>query len=185
MPLRELQFIITAPGAATSTTSQQKVARSHAARSAHARARRFQTSQYQIQKKREWLNDIKRRLNNPTDIAATLSASRKDPFTSFARLLKPMEQMLFDHCMLDLTPALLAGDNNPQRCNSYNPLDALQWIRNRLFSTHDKCMDTICVDGSNSARYIVSCVVSKFISELWSPQPSTTKTIFPAVGLPI
>ncbi|KAJ5266845.1 hypothetical protein N7478_009653 [Penicillium angulare] len=101
MPSRELQFIITAPEAATSTTSQQRVARSHAARSAHARARRLRTSQYQAQKKREWLNDVNCRLNRPTNIVTALPASRKDPFTSFARLLQPLEQMLFDHCMFD------------------------------------------------------------------------------------
>lgn len=103
MPLQKLQYIITAPEAATLTTSQQRVARSHAARSAHARERRLRTSQYQAQNKREWgLNDVRFRLSKPTNILTILPASRKDPFTTFARPLKPLEQMLFDHCMLDL-----------------------------------------------------------------------------------
>lgn len=101
MPLQKLQFIITAPETATSTPSQQRVARSHAARSTHARERRLRTLQYQEQKKRKWLNDVECRLNRATDIVTLLPASRKDPFTSFARLLTPFEQMLFDHCMFN------------------------------------------------------------------------------------
>ncbi|KAJ5679759.1 C6 finger domain protein [Penicillium macrosclerotiorum] len=99
MPLRELQFIIAAPESATLTTPQRRIARSHAARSAHARERHFRTSQYQAQKKRELLNDVTFRLNKPPDIVTVLPASRKDPFTSFARPLKPLEEMLLDHCM--------------------------------------------------------------------------------------
>ncbi|KAJ5605572.1 hypothetical protein N7510_008353 [Penicillium lagena] len=101
MPSRELQFIITAPEASTPTTLQRRVARSHAARSAHAQERRLRTSQYQAQKRREELDDAKRRISRPIEVTTVLPASRKDPFTSFARPLKPFEQMLFDHCMFD------------------------------------------------------------------------------------
>lgn len=122
MPSRELQFIITAPEAAISPTSQQRIARSHAARSAHARARRLRTSQYQAQKKREWLDDVKCRLNRPTDIVTVLPASRKDPFTSFARVLKPLEQMLFDHCMFDQNTNFAAEITIPKDVTAIIPI---------------------------------------------------------------
>ena len=122
MPLQELQFIITAPEAASSTTSQQRVARSHAARSAHARVRRLRTSQYQAQRKREWLNDVKYKLNRATDIVTVLPASRKDPFNSFARPLKPLEQMLFDHCMFDRNTSFAAKITIPKDVTAIIPL---------------------------------------------------------------
>ncbi|CAL5867806.1 uncharacterized protein PFLUO_LOCUS2027 [Penicillium psychrofluorescens] len=106
MPPRELQFIITASDAATSSTSQLRVARAHAARMAHAKARRLRTSQYQAQKKREELNDANRRFNRLTEVGTVLPASRKDPFTSFARPLQPLEQMLFDHYVTGVIPLM-------------------------------------------------------------------------------
>lgn len=108
MPSRELQFIITAPEAATSSTSQRRVARAHAARTAHAKERRLRTSQYQAQKKREELNDTQRRFSRLTEVATALPASRRDPFTSFARPLKLFEQMLFDHCMFGRNTSFVA-----------------------------------------------------------------------------
>lgn len=122
MPLQELQFITTAPEAVSSTASQQRVARSHAARSAHARVRRLRTSQYQAQKKREWLNDMNCRLNRSTDIVTILPASRKDPFNSLARPLKPMEQMLFDHCMFDQNISSAAKVTIPKDVTAIIPL---------------------------------------------------------------
>ncbi|KAJ5762833.1 hypothetical protein N7533_001514 [Penicillium manginii] len=102
MPLREVQFIITAPETAKLSKPQQRVARSHAARSAHARERRLRTSQYQAQNKREWLNKMNFSLSKPAEIVTVLPASRKDPFTSFARPLILLEQMLFDHSIIPL-----------------------------------------------------------------------------------
>jgi hypothetical protein len=107
------QFILVSsndPEEATrSATRQRKLAHSHAARSAHAKARRLRTIQYQAQKnstKQGGLVEISVKLGpwkaHPnTPLVTILSAGRKDPFMSFATPLKPIEEMLFDHCMYD------------------------------------------------------------------------------------
>ncbi|KAJ5808552.1 hypothetical protein N7474_009821 [Penicillium riverlandense] len=126
MPSRELQFIITAPEAGASSSSQQRVARAHAARTAHAKARRLRTSQYQAQKKREELIDASRRFNRLTEIVTVLPASRKDPFTSFARPLQPLEQRLFDHYVTGVIPLMrcteLAVDFSQRMTTVWVPL---------------------------------------------------------------
>lgn len=113
MASRELQFIISVPhsaGSSRPTDSQRKIARSHAARSAPAKARRLRTKQYQAQK----LLEEHRRLDDANhtferaqrvpgpEIVNLLSTHRKDPFMSFAKSLTAIEQMLFDHCMCGL-----------------------------------------------------------------------------------
>jgi hypothetical protein len=122
MPLREVQFIITAPETAKLSKPQQRVARSHAARSAHARERRIRTSQYQAQNKREWLNKMNFSLSKPAEIVTVLPASRKDPFTSFARPLILLEQMLFDHCMSESNARFDAVIPTPKDVTAIIPL---------------------------------------------------------------
>jgi hypothetical protein len=115
------QFILVSsndPEEATrSATRQRKLAHSHAARSAHAKARRLRTIQYQAQKnstKQGGLVEISVKLGpwkaHPnTPLVTILSADRKDPFMSFATPLKPIEEMLFDHYVTVIIPLM--------RCN--------------------------------------------------------------------
>lgn len=91
--------------AARSGTKQRKLAHSHAARSAHAKARRLRTIQYQAQKSTGNQSGSTEKCVEqgfPKELISILSADRKDPFMSFAIPLKPIEEMLFDHCMYTL-----------------------------------------------------------------------------------
>ncbi|KAL2866072.1 uncharacterized protein BJX67DRAFT_147816 [Aspergillus lucknowensis] len=118
MPLNELQFIVSLPHSTHAAgSSQQKIARSHAARSAHARERRLRTQRFQAQKAREGPDQLERPsslLLRPKDDLGScaisfLPADRRDPFASFVVPLKPMEQMLFDHYVTTVVPLM--------RCN--------------------------------------------------------------------
>jgi hypothetical protein len=105
-----VQFIMvssnTPKEAARSGTQQRKLAHSHAARSAHAKARHLRTIQYQAQKRSAKQSDPAEKcveegfpMGPKSHLIRILSADRKDPFMSFATPLKPVEEMLFDHCM--------------------------------------------------------------------------------------
>jgi hypothetical protein len=106
-----VQFILVSSNdseeATKSATRQRKLAHSHAARSAHAKARRLRTIQYQAQKNSTKQGGLVERCieqgpskeHPKTQLITFLSADRKDPFMSFATPLKPVEEMLFDHCM--------------------------------------------------------------------------------------
>lgn len=110
MAPQKLQYIINSAHSTgpESTSAQRKTARSHAARAAHAKERRQRTLQYQAQKRREEENKTTRdetdtapqsALHSTTpNIITLLSASRRDPFMSYARKLQPIEEALFDHC---------------------------------------------------------------------------------------
>lgn len=109
-----VQFIIISSNSpeedAPSATKQRKIAHSHAARTAHAKARRLRTIQYQAQKasrKQSQNGSVENRVEQgppkekelpKAQLVSLLSADRRDPFMSFATPLKPMEEMLFDHC---------------------------------------------------------------------------------------
>ncbi|KAL3458858.1 hypothetical protein BJX64DRAFT_291765 [Aspergillus heterothallicus] len=111
MPLHEFQFILHSPNSKRPGVSQTKAARSHAARLAHAKARRLRMVEYQTQKKHEdysQLGDAMTRINTliipgPTN---PLPASRRDPFSSFALPLKPIEERLFDHYLTTVIPRM-------------------------------------------------------------------------------
>ncbi|PYI01598.1 hypothetical protein BO78DRAFT_246423 [Aspergillus sclerotiicarbonarius CBS 121057] len=110
------------------TESQQRIAHSHAARSAHARVRRLRTMQYQAQKqeKRRTLESITSSSdeiehNAGLGIITVLSADRRDPFMSFARRLDPMEQFLFDNYVTVVIPMM--------RCNESAVFFAQRMIR--------------------------------------------------------
>lgn len=88
------------------TESQQRITRSHAARSAHARVRHRRMIEYQAQKRGR--RDIRETVMGSypglpgralSGVSTLLSADRRDSFLSFARGLNPIEQFLFDHCM--------------------------------------------------------------------------------------
>ncbi|CEN60822.1 hypothetical protein ASPCAL03255 [Aspergillus calidoustus] len=110
MPSHELQFILSTPSAPGQKDPQKKVARSHAARSAHAKARRLRTLEHQAQKNRQdpslfsaWTG---------CGLITPLSASRRDSFASFALPLKPIEERLFDHYVTVVVPLM--------RCNAFD-----------------------------------------------------------------
>lgn len=86
------------------TVAHRKIARSHAARASHARVRRLRTLQYQA-RTRSVKSSVPARdehqysqTHQKFPVISLLSASRQDPFTCFATPLKPIEEMLFDHC---------------------------------------------------------------------------------------
>ncbi|KAJ0418702.1 hypothetical protein BJY00DRAFT_314613 [Aspergillus carlsbadensis] len=110
MPSHEIQFILDTPGPADRKAPQKRVARSHAARSAHAKARRIRTLEYQAQKKRE--DDSRSGTRAGTGLLSPLPASRRDPFASFALPLKPIEELLFDHYVTVVVPLM--------RCNAFD-----------------------------------------------------------------
>lgn len=107
-----VQFIIVSSNSpekdAQSATKQRKIAHSHAARTAHAKARRLRTIQYQAQKasrKQSQSGSVEDGVEQgppkelpKAQLVSLLSADRRDPFMSFATPLKPLEEMLFDHC---------------------------------------------------------------------------------------
>ncbi|KAL4866201.1 hypothetical protein BDV12DRAFT_173266 [Aspergillus spectabilis] len=107
MAPNQVQFIIdpcVASHTASSVRAQRSLARSHAARSAHARARRMRTIQYQAQKAQDSSSDSPRHLDeSPTSV---LSYHRRDPFRSYARSLNPIEEMLLDHYTTAIVPAM-------------------------------------------------------------------------------
>jgi hypothetical protein len=101
------------------SAEEQRRAHSHAARTAHAKARRLCTVEYQARKASQLpkgTQGIKERSVVPRssvqpnlNVAETeqpvlpspvslLASGRRDPFTSFARPLKPIEHFLLDHC---------------------------------------------------------------------------------------
>lgn len=109
MAEREVPFInvtLVPKEKATLTESQQRITRSHAARSAHARVRHRRMMEYQAQKRgRIGTRDgvisscTGFQESAPLEIVTVLSSDRRDPFHSFARGLTSLERFLFDHCM--------------------------------------------------------------------------------------
>ncbi|KAJ5570232.1 uncharacterized protein N7459_009662 [Penicillium hispanicum] len=132
MPSQQLQFINETSrltGATGSPQSQRKIARSHAARSVHAKVRRLRTIQYQAQKNHEQEIRLQQpRSGSPTPRAAfnvglvtLLSAGRKDPFGSAARPVKPLENRLLDHYVTAIIPLMRCNElamSFSQRMNS-------------------------------------------------------------------
>ncbi|KAL3471489.1 hypothetical protein BJX99DRAFT_237372 [Aspergillus californicus] len=100
MAPRPVQFIV---NPTSSDESQQRLARSHAARSAHARARRLRTIQYQAQRRQEG-EDRRHERVSETGLLSFLSAHRRDPFASCAKPLRAIEQRLFDHYVTVIIP---------------------------------------------------------------------------------
>ncbi|KAL4978828.1 hypothetical protein BDW66DRAFT_4996 [Aspergillus desertorum] len=152
MKSQVLQFIHnSAPGqSASSTATQRKLARSHAARSTHARARRLRTIQYQAQK----AQDAEKALGGEDaqgpryGLLHELSYHRRDPFASSARRLRPMEQMFFDHYVTVVIPFM--------RCNGldvefYRRM-TLSWIP--LALSEDGLLDVLFL---SACRHLNEC----------------------------
>ncbi|KAL4805148.1 hypothetical protein BDV18DRAFT_161546 [Aspergillus unguis] len=126
MPSRDFQFVFTStPSLVESTSSsspQKRLARSHAARSAHAKIRRQRTIEYQAQKAQEAAETRRTRpaITSPgidpskslAGLTNPLCYHRRDPFQTCARRLRPTEEMLFDHYLTSVIPLM--------RCNAYD-----------------------------------------------------------------
>ncbi|RAH53642.1 hypothetical protein BO85DRAFT_523329 [Aspergillus piperis CBS 112811] len=131
MAQREAPFInvtLAPKEKAALTESQQRITRSHAARSAHARVRHRRMMEYQAQKRgRIDTRDgvISSCTGFPSsarlEIATVLSSDRRDPFQSFARGLTSLEQFLFDHYVNVVIPLM--------RCNESAIFFAQRMIR--------------------------------------------------------
>lgn len=115
----KIQFINTVvPGAALSANEQRR-AHSHAARTAHAKARRLCTLKYQAEKARQIAGEARggtgQRIALRGGVKLTpnaveeeqsalpsplglLASDRRDPFDSFVRPFHPTEYFLLDHC---------------------------------------------------------------------------------------
>ncbi|KAL4940595.1 hypothetical protein BDV06DRAFT_18439 [Aspergillus oleicola] len=114
-----IQFIVTsAPSTSTAGPTESRKARVHAARSAHARARRLRTIEYQAQKAREGGKELELANHiqsfHPIGCGPNhqLSYHRRDPFMSCARRLRPNEEVLFDHYVTAVVPLM--------RCNGFD-----------------------------------------------------------------
>lgn len=130
-----IQFInLSFPGDAISAKEQRRV-HSHAARTAHANARRILTIEYQSGKAKQipenaqgvkeqsiTLKSRARPALGETEIeqaglpspVSLLASDRRDPFQSFARSFKPVEHFLLDHCRFPTT-SIVWGPNVPNQ----------------------------------------------------------------------
>ncbi|RAK90810.1 hypothetical protein BO79DRAFT_169836 [Aspergillus costaricaensis CBS 115574] len=131
MAEREVPFInvtLVPKEKATLTESQQRITRSHAARSAHARVRHRRMTEYQAQKRgrrdtRDSVFSIYPSFRDSVSpgVVTILSADRRDPFHCFARGLNSLEHFLFDHYVSVVIPLM--------RCNESAIFFAQRMIR--------------------------------------------------------
>lgn len=118
--LARIQFINASHQGDAMWVEDQRRANSHAARIAHAKARRLRTIEYQASKANQAPKGVQgaqdRRiiatsgmqtiLGNTVDIdhsilpspMSLLASDRRDPFNSFGRPFKPVEHFLLDYC---------------------------------------------------------------------------------------
>ncbi|KAL4999460.1 hypothetical protein BDV10DRAFT_164897 [Aspergillus recurvatus] len=154
-----MQFIHNSAPAqeASSTASQRSLARSHAARSAHARARRLRTIQYQAQKAQEAQKEQGgEHAEAPRYVSLhALSYHRRDPFASSARRLGPMEQMFFDHYVTVVIPLM--------RCNGLD----VEFYRRMTLSWIPLALSE---DGLLDVLFLAAC---RHLSECYLAQPQT------------
>jgi hypothetical protein len=126
----QMEFINLSHPSDRSSASLQRRANSHAAREAHARARRLRAANYQAHNARKHGQDnqgqsmsrskgppdsgqglgllIEYGLNEETSVTPTpmslLPADRRDPFGSFVKPFTPREHFLLDHCESNYAP---------------------------------------------------------------------------------
>jgi hypothetical protein len=115
----KIQFISSTYPGDTTSAKEQRRAHSHAARTAHATARRLRIIDYQagkIKQTPEGSQGIEERGSTPIGSVLSnfnavetekvvlpspislLASDRRDPFHSFARSFEPIEHFLLDHC---------------------------------------------------------------------------------------
>ncbi|KAL4967087.1 uncharacterized protein BDV14DRAFT_31949 [Aspergillus stella-maris] len=119
MAPKSIQFIVSSASSTnTSGPAESRKARSHAARSAHAKVRRQRIIEYQSKKAREGRKELElsKYITSSRPIGGDpihpLSYHRRDPFMSCARRLEPNEEVLFDHYVISVVPLM--------RCNSFD-----------------------------------------------------------------
>ena len=104
MPSGELQFVQYSVSSDNhGQKRQQRVVHSTAARAAHAKRRRQRMKEFQSAKLQDTSHGQEVEPRHELALAApnlvrAFSAGRTDPFSSFARPLKPVEHFLLDHC---------------------------------------------------------------------------------------
>ncbi|KAL5338157.1 hypothetical protein BJX70DRAFT_398871 [Aspergillus crustosus] len=116
MPPQHIQFIFDSTPAsnpAGSNGDQRSLARAHAARSAHAKARRLRTAQYQAQKAPEDTSDSSSPHYSSESPNSVVSYYRRDPFNSLAKGLNPTEELLLDHYITVIVPAMSCNVVDP------------------------------------------------------------------------
>ncbi|KAL4926199.1 uncharacterized protein BDV17DRAFT_160110 [Aspergillus undulatus] len=151
------QFVVNSAQSATNTSppSSQRIARAHAARSAHARARRQRTIEYQAQKARNGHHKEPGCTHNAESSCPLVSGPnrlltyhRRDPFMSCVRKLKPTEEVLFDHYVTVIVPLM--------RCNAFDPAFyrrmMLAWIPFAL--AHQGMVELLFLSAS---RHLIEC----------------------------
>jgi len=127
--LGQIQFIGSSYSGETTSSEGQRRVHSHAARIAHARARRLRTISYRAGKTRQTAKESQQieeraiipRLSDLSTFDATeveqsvllsplnlLASDRRDPFDSFARSFNPIEHFLLDHCESSTTSTTTA-----------------------------------------------------------------------------
>ncbi|KAJ5833404.1 transcriptional regulator family: Fungal Specific TF [Penicillium riverlandense] len=134
----EFQFIHTSqpgvPGVASA--EKQRLVHSHAARAAHAKARRQRLVEYRAIKTRSGSEDERQPFSTAaaeTAIAVIpsplgfLGSDRRDPFASFARRLNPIEDFLLDYYMANVVPC-----SNLQRCQISHPESRTQHLNKQF-----------------------------------------------------
>ena len=113
---RPVQFINLSNPAAGLPSSSQRQSRSHAAREAHAKARRLRTAKYQASRRRQHDQggtaqiEARYALASPklarepssfviSSPLSLLGSARTDPFSSYSTMLTHVDYFLLDHCM--------------------------------------------------------------------------------------
>jgi len=145
-----IQFInLSYPGDATSGELQRR-ANSHAARTAHAKARRLCMIEYQASKISQTPEDaqgLKKRRSVPRSSerppfntieteapflpspVSMLASDRRDPFQSFARSFQPTEHFLLDHYVRAVIPYMNIHCNKLKDSESFMEFMTKEWVR--------------------------------------------------------
>ncbi|KAH8588157.1 hypothetical protein B0O99DRAFT_677626 [Bisporella sp. PMI_857] len=144
---KRIQFVSSCyPGNAMSTEMQRKV-HSHAARTAHFKARRLCMIEYQASKTRQTPEPSKvleERGISPSDLLSTvdvvetekpvlpspvslLNSDRKDPFNVLARSLGPIEHFLLDHYIRAVIPCMSNNCNELRNSAKFRDLMTREW----------------------------------------------------------
>ncbi|CBF73537.1 predicted protein [Aspergillus nidulans FGSC A4] len=141
--------------AAKPSAAERRLARSHAARSTHARARRLRTIQYQAQKAQDASNELQEDSGELPQygLLHALSYYRRDPFESSARRLRPMEQMFFDHYLTVIIPLM--------RCNGLD----VEFYRRMTLSWIPLALSD---DGLLNVLFLAAC---RHLSECYQTRP--------------
>ncbi|KAH6654922.1 hypothetical protein BKA67DRAFT_566638, partial [Truncatella angustata] len=135
---------------------------SHAARTAHAKARRERLVNYQALKASSNSEDGRQPFNKATtkvEIAvisspiSLLESYRRDPFASFARPLNPMEDFLLNYYMQNVVPC-----SDLQRSKINHPGDHTQHLNRQfvqLAATHASSLDGLFLV---TCRHLSQCL---------------------------